>query len=154
MNKEEIIKSWNAIALSLRNLYKNNDVELVIKKDLFKRLLKKLPEVSLVAKRRLDDWAVIVGTINLYTDLEFYKLSGEERERKTFSFIFFPENAFIYRGYYFSNRREEIFSGDWVGVLDFILKELIKKPQIEALTSKQEKALEELTKQLKSKKGK
>jgi len=151
MTTEEIISNWKKITFSLKKLYKDNDVALINRVYLFKRLLRNLPQTIVVTNRTLDNGAVIKGVIDLYTDLEFHKLTHEEKREKEFSFIFYPEGAFVYKGYYEAG--EELFSGDWTDALDFILNEVTKMPKREALTPKQELAVKELTKQLKVKKG-
>ena len=152
MTTEEIVSNWKKITFSLKKLYKGNDAALTTRVDLFKRLLRNLPQTILVSKRVLDNGAVIMGVIDLYTDLEFYKLTDEEKKDKEFSFIFYPEGAFVYKGWY--EKGTEVFSGDWTDALDFILNEVLKMPKRETLTTKQELAIKELTKQLKIKKGK
>lgn len=151
MTAEEIISNWKKITFSLKKLYKDNDTALATRVDLYRRLLRNLPQVILVIKSYMNKKALIQGVINLYTDSEFYRLSDEEKYEKTFSFIFYPEGAFVYKGHY--EEGEELFSGDWTDTLDFILNEVIKMPKRETLTPKQELALKELTKQLKIKKG-
>jgi hypothetical protein len=151
MTTEEIISNWKKITFSLKKLYKDNDIALVTRVDLFRRLLRNLPQTIIVTNSCMSKNALIQGVINLYTSSEFYKLSEAEKNEKTFSFIFYPERAFVYKGYY--EEGEELFSGDWTDALDFILNEVIKMPKRETLTFKQELAIKELTKQLKVKKG-
>jgi len=151
MTTEEIISNWKKITFSLKKLYKDNDAALITRVDLYKRLIKNLPQTILVVKSCMDEDALIQGVISLYTDLEWNLLSEKEKEEKHVSFIFYPEGAFIYHGYY--KKDEELFSGDWTDALDFILNEVLKMPKRETLTLKQELAIKELTKQLKVKKG-
>ena len=152
MTTEEIISNWKKITFSLKKLYKDNDTALTTRVVLFKRLLRNLPQTIVVTNRTLDNGAVIKGVIEVYTNLEFHDLTKEEKRDKEFSFIFYPEGAFVYKGWYETGT--EVFSGDWTDTLDFILNEVLKMPKREMLTTKQELAIKELTKQLKAKKGK
>jgi|GEM_PF-3717612 hypothetical protein len=152
MTTEEIISNWKKITFSLKKLYKDNDMALATREDLFRRLLRNLPQTIIVVKSCMTKGALIQGVIDLFTSSEFHRLTEEEKHEKTFSFTFYPEGAFVYKGWYETG--EEVFSGDWVDALDFILNEVLKMPKRETLTPRQELAVKELTKQLKVKKGK
>lgn len=149
MTAEEIISNWKKITFSLKKLYKNNDIVLVTKTELFQRLLKNLPMTVLVNKSFRSEKALIQGVIDLFTSKEFYLLSP--KQRKTISFIFEEQIAYVYSSYYRDGNL--IFSGEWTDALSFILEEIVKMPVRKDLTVGQKSAIEELTKQLKIKKG-
>jgi hypothetical protein len=145
MREQKILSNWKELLISIDELYKENKKTLGKNFRLYTKLLENFPHVTLVDDDARDEEALIQGVLHLFTDLEYQFLSSKEKKNKTLCFTFFIDRSVIKRGWFDG---KELFSGDWLTGLEFILNEVVKMPIKEDLNPSQQKAIEVLIQEL------
>jgi len=140
-NKQIITKAWKKIVIALQ--YMRIDDELA---ELYTDLLKSLPETVLVEENFRDKDLYIQGIISLYTPEEFDILSEEKKRSRELAFSFGVDGQASINQSDYSG--PQLFAGDWVGALEFIIDKMHSSNLRKNLSRGQRRAVEELIKQL------
>jgi len=141
--KELITNAWKTLVSALEDM--DHDHEIVI--GLYSELLKGLPGVVIVEEEWRRKGSYIEGSIQLYTDNEHNLLSGRRQRNLTLAFVFKVHNrATVSKGWF---NGPKLFSGSWLGALEFIINKIYKSDLRQSLSEDQSHAFEELIKKLK-----